>query len=276
MGYEETIQILAKAGIPSPRLEARLLIGHILGIAADSVSSCTVLTDDDAKKLQSALKKRLNHTPLDKILGYKEFYKYTFTTSEDVLSPRPDTEILLEAVLKNTPAPRDILDLGTGSGCLALSLLKEYQNAHAVGVDISQKALNIAIQNAQDLGVSERFKTLCANWFAPDFLSRFSSLFDLIVSNPPYIPTEDISSLSLEVQKHDPFTALDGGKDGLNSYKRLAEITPCLLQKNGFLALEAGINQALSIQHIFENAGLKHFATFKDLSGIERTLLFQK
>lgn len=278
MCYEKTIKTLSDAGISSPRLEARLLIAHILHIDANNVSLKTTIPENLRPLFEIAVQKRLQGMPLDKILGHKEFYKYDFITSEDVLSPRPDTEILLEAALDLTSqnAFQNVLDLGVGSGCILLSLLKENTNIQGVGVDISLKALNIAEQNANRLNVKKRCRFLNKSWFDEDFISALNQHFDLIVSNPPYIKTEDISSLDIEVRQYDPTIALDGGSNGFKDYVQIAKIAPQLLNTGGYIALEVGIDQALKVRHIFEQQGLKHIQTTPDLAGIERVVIFQK
>lgn len=276
--YDKTIKILAEAGVSSPRLEARMLMAHVLKINADSVCGQTILSQKDESDLQELIQKRLNGMPIDKILGHKEFYKYDFITSQDVLSPRPDTEILLmvalDLIIENEL--KNVLDLGVGSGCLLLSLLKEIKYIQGIGVDISSKALSITKQNAKLFGVENRCVFVNKSWFDEDFVSTLNMRFDLIVSNPPYIKTEDIKKLDVEVRNFDPLIALDGGKDGLKDYIRIAEITPQILNDDGYIALEVGINQAAVVQQIFESQGLKHIKTTPDLSGIERVVLFQK
>ena len=278
MCYDKTIKTLSNAGIGSPRLEARLLIAHVLNIDANDVSSRTTVPENLIPLLEIAVQKRLNGMPLDKILGHKEFYKYDFFTSEDVLSPRPDTEILLETALDLTRqnAFQNVLDLGVGSGCVLLSLLKENTNIQGVGVDISSKALNIAKQNAHRLEVEKRCRFLNKSWFDEDFISSLNEQFDLIVSNPPYIKTAEIKDLDIEVRAHDPLVALDGGKDGLKDYIQIAKTAPHLLNTGGYIALEVGIGQALDVRHIFEEQNFKHIQTIPDLSGIERVVVFQK
>lgn len=275
--YEKTIQTLAKAKIQSPCLEARLLIADALGIAPDDVCGQTVLTEDISTKLEQNIQKRLEGMPLDKILGRKGFYKYDFTVSEDVLSPRPDTEILLESALEIAHANQfqNVLELGVGSGCILLSIACEILHIQCVGIDISSKALNIARQNAQRLNVDNRCRLICKSWFDDDLVETFGMRFDMVVSNPPYIKTGDISKLDVSVQKYDPFIALDGGKDGLKHYARIAEIAPKLLKKGGYILLEIGFGQSEDVCRIFETAGLKHIKTLRDLADIERVLVFQ-
>lgn len=278
MLYQELVDTLIKADVCSPRLEARLLIAHVCNLNPNDVTSHVSLTDVQKQHLEMLVQQRLEHKPLDKILGHKEFYKYDFLVTESVLSPRPDTEILLEAVIDiiRTYRLSSVLDLGTGSGCILLSLLKEITSLQGIGVDKSDQALNIAYQNAKILQVDTRCNLLQADWFYPSFTDKIKQRFDMIVSNPPYIPTADIDTLETEVKNFDPILALDGGYDGLDSYRKIAEISPLLLTTNGYVALEIGINQADDVNSIFTGNGFNLLKIIKDLSGIERCLIFVK
>lgn len=277
--FEDVIGQLASAGIASPRLEARLLLAHVLGCESSSTQIFSQnLSVQQEKELDILLHKRLKeHFPLDKILGSKDFYKYTFKVSEDVLSPRPDTEILVEEAIRLMAGRNlNILDLGTGSGCILLSLLKENLQASGIGVDISEKAIDVARQNAVALGVEKQVKWLNASWFEEDFVSHFSGTFEMIVSNPPYIPDQEISSLDAEVKNHDPMSALSGGCDGMESYQRLADVIPMLLSENGYVLLECGQGQAQAVAELFVGKGLKLENILNDLQGIERCVILKK
>lgn len=275
--FEQIITKLTNVGISSPRLEARLLIAAALDIEPAQVATDVLLNDEQVAKIHSMLAQRLQHKPLDKILGHREFYKFDFAVDENVLSPRPDTEILVEEALKLLPQNEaEILDLGTGSGCIIESILAERPRVHGVAVDISEKSLQIARKNAENLGLNERLQFIRADWFATNFTRQLGQQFALITGNPPYIPTADISALEPEVKNYDPPAALDGGSDGFASYRRIAEIAPELLQKGGYILLEAGINQADEIAAIFIKNGLRHIRTANDLSGIARCVILQK
>lgn len=275
--YENLIRRLSLGKIPSPRLEARLLLAAVCGQSADEINSALNLTPVQVKQLESMLNKRLNHMPLDKILGYKAFYKHIFKVDENVLSPRPDTEILLEAAI-NLVARYDlknILDLGIGSGCILLSVLKEFPQLNGVGIDKSDKALAIARENARRLNLEARCTLQQDDWFCPGFSERLPK-FDIIVSNPPYIPVADIPNLDEEVRCYDPQLALNGGCDGLDCYRRIAEFAPFLLTDKGFILLETGINQAQDVQKIFSVQGLMPVDILRDFSGIERCVILRK
>ena len=275
--YQKTINELIEAKIPSPRLEARILIANAVGIEANCVGTDILLNDEQLNKLNTMIAERKNHKPLDKIIGVKGFFCNDFITSEDVLSPRPDTEVLVEEainlILKNNF--NKLLDLGTGSGCIVLSILDKCKEVKATAVDISVKALNIAKQNADNLKVSERCNFVNSGWFDENFSDKIESKYDIIVSNPPYIPTQDISNLEPEVKNFDPMLALDGGADGLDSYKQIAKIAKEKISDNGYVLIEAGINQEQEIINIFTNSGLTHVSSINDLNSIPRCIVFK-
>lgn len=275
--FAEIVQKLVANGIESPRLEARLLIAAAKQIKAEQVFSDIALSALQAAKLEEMLQQRINHKPLDKILGHREFYKTDFKVNEDVLSPRSDTEILVEKALQYLPKNAgNILDLGAGSGCIIESILLECNNLHGTAVDISEKSLALARQNAIDCGVAEHMDFICADWFRSDFLQNFYNKFEMIVTNPPYIPSGEIALLAPEVKNYDPLIALDGGDDGFASYRRIAELAPDLLQDGGYILLEAGYDQAEQIAEIFQLQKLTHIETAADLNGIARCVILQK
>lgn len=276
--YQDIVQKLAMAQIPSPRLEARLLIGAVLKQEPDEITTATCLDEKQQWILNQMLAKRLEHQPLDKILGYKDFYKYRFKVNNDVLSPRPDTEILVENAIKLACRHdlKNVLDLGTGSGCILCSILKDCPQMRGQGVDQSTLALNIALQNLQNLAIDNRAKLVKADWFAKDFTAYVKGKFDLIVSNPPYIPSSDIQYLQEEVKNYDPLAALDGGYDGLDSYRKIAEHVRWLIADYGFVLIEAGIGEAEDIIKIFEKQTFLCQDIINDLSGIQRCIIFRK
>lgn len=241
----------------TPLLDARLL--------SESASS--------AEELALFIQRRQNHEPVSKIIGRRGFWKSDFITTLDVLDPRPDSETMIETVLhtcSDTVQPYRILDIGTGSGCLLFSLLDEYPQAFGIGVDISEKALAVAKMN---LGHRR------AELKKMDLMHPFPNdigLFDIIISNPPYIPTSDIEDLSPDVRLYDPMLALDGGPDGLNAYRALAKHIPEVLKPTGFVFLEVGIHQAESVVDLFKLAGFSHVSTQPDLGGIPRIIVFKK
>ncbi len=224
------------------------------------------LSDSDICKVVERLKKG---EPLSKILGHRGFWKGDFFVDENVLDPRPDSEILIQAVLEKFPDKKQylrILDLGTGSGCLLISLLMEYKNATGIGVDISKKAQTIAQKNALKNGVKAKF-VLSDMANLPKNLGQF----DILISNPPYIPTQDIKTLDRNVKEYDPLLALDGGKDGLDFYRIIADIAPAPI-----VFLEIGQGQEKEVQQIFKSQYWQLWDTKKDFGNITRVLIFKK
>lgn len=262
LNIKNTIDELSQIGIENPRLEAEILLEYC---------------NENNSDLQSLINKRKSGVPLCKIVGHKGFYKHDFIVSEDVLSPRSDTEVLVEKaieILQDKIENSKILELGVGSGCILLSILSDIQNASGVGVDISSKALEITKQNIKKLELEDKVETICSSWFDEDLLSKLSTKFDMIVSNPPYISSSDVLSLDDEVKKYDPLLALDGGIDGLRDYKQIAKISKYLLKKGGVILLEVGIFQYKDVISIFENQSFELVSIIKDLSNVERCLLF--
>jgi len=265
-------ELHAKA-IENPRQDARLLLAHVLNKDQSFLLAYpeTPLSKNQHAKFTNLLQQRLQGRPISKIIGYKEFWSLRFITSEHVLDPRPDSETLIESVLDHVPnknTPYRILDLGTGSGCLLLTLLTEYKNATGIGVDLSPQALNVAQQNAQSLKIHDRVALINARW-----ADALHEKFDIIISNPPYIPSADIAALQDEVKIHDPLLALDGGLDGLDCYREIYQHIPQLLSPKGICAFEIGFDQALSVKEILEKHGLLHLETRHDLSNHPRIIV---
>ncbi len=265
---EDLIKQLSAAQIASPRLEASIILKN-------TAPSYPNLTAGEKAAAYAMLFRRSHHEPLDKIIGYREFYKSVFKVNHNVLSPRPDTEILVEKALSLLPENKEsrILDLGTGSGCILLSLLAERKQANGVGLDISPAALAVAAENAEALDIAGRCHLVVGSWndmsFPPDS-------FDMIVSNPPYIAHDEIAGLDKEVRDFDPIVALDGGVDGYSCYREIAAFTPLILQKGGYILLESGAGQAENIADIFVQCGLELVEKAKDLAGINRCVILKK
>lgn len=264
---------LIKADVTTPSLDARLLMQHILQVEhADLIANENrQLTDDQANTFQTYLTRRLAGEPVSRILGIREFYGRDFKTSPAVLDPRPDTETLITLCLEYLPPDLEqtILDLGTGSGILAITLLAERPLKRAVAADLSPAALAIASDNAKHWGVSRRISFTQSNWF-----ENIEGTYDLIVSNPPYIPARDIPNLEIEVRNHDPHLALDGGKDGLDPYRAIAAQAAQFLVPNGIVAVEIGAGQAEDIISIFKTQNFKCLASHRDLGNHIRALAF--
>lgn len=265
---------LEKAGVTSARLDADLLMAETLGVGRAYVMAHAEqeLTKQEAGAYRAILARREQREPLSHITGTREFWSLPFRVSNQVLDPRPDSETLVEAVLDSLEGREGrlrILDLGTGSGCLLLSLLNELPNASGTGVDISEAALAIARENAAMLGLESRTAFVQSDWTA-----EVKGRFDLIVSNPPYIPTAELADLMPEVRDHEPFQALWGGPDGMASYRRLAGSLPQFLKQGGAVFLEIGRGQEATVQSIFSQAGWQPSGEYTDLAGIVRSLAF--
>ena len=276
--FQEIVQKLATANIDSPLLETREIFAFALHKQPAEIYSGSEVGEAEKQQILKLVQQRLQHFPLDKIIGRKGFYKSEFITNESVLSPRPDTEILVEKALALLPPSSNaaVLDLGTGSGCIIESILQERPNLTGAAADISEHALQTARQNAKNLGVSQRLKFICADWFESGFLAHFPQKFAMIVTNPPYIPQDDIKNLEPEVKDHDPLLALSGGASGFDSYQKIAELAPFLLQDGGWILIEVGIGQARKIADIFSARGLVLKEIAADLAGIERCVILQK
>ena len=225
--------------------------------------------------LRALTARRVRREPMAYILGEREFWGLTFKVTPAVLVPRPDSETLIEAVHELLPERGQrlsILDLGVGSGCLLLTLLREYPESTGVGMDASAEALAVARGNADSLGVAGRTKLVESDWRRPDWLERLPRPFDIVVSNPPYIAAATIDRLMPEVAQFEPRLALDGGPDGLAAYRTIASAAPKLITRGGWLVVEAGEGQSAEIARLFVASGLTPKPPWRDLGGIERVV----
>ncbi|MBR3746878.1 MAG: peptide chain release factor N(5)-glutamine methyltransferase [Selenomonadaceae bacterium] len=259
------------AHIDNPRLDAEILLAHVLKWRRLRlyVDSDKILPLESVLRFNQLVNRRLEGFPVAYLTGSKDFMGLTFAVNENVLIPRPDTEILAEGVGKYLRGlGREVIfaDLGAGSGAICVSILKFVQSARACAVDVSAEALDVAKLNAAKFHVDDRIKFFCGDLFEP-----LTGKFDAIVSNPPYIPTNDLKTLQSEV-KREPQLALDGGIDGLNFYRRIISDAPRFLTAGGLLAVEVGINQAQAVKTLAEAAGFVDIQIFKDLAGIERVV----
>ncbi len=255
------------AGIAdNPRLEARLLLAHALGLTmADVIANPDRVVDPTP--FLAMLNRRMTHEPIAYLLGSREFWSLDLLVSPATLIPRPDSETIVAAALDLAPAPTLVLDLGTGSGCLLLAILHERPTAFGIGVDRSFDALVVARQNAVRCGLSTRTGFVRGDW-ATAMIGRF----DLIVCNPPYIPRQDIPTLMPDVARYEPRAALDGGPDGLDAYRRLVPDLPRLLTRDGHAVLEVGAGQAQAVAELGRDQGLR--AEIRpDLVGIARAVI---
>lgn len=269
---KKAVTTLSEASIDTAKLDAELLLAHVLGVSRLELKKIDpVLERDDERNFEALVARRAEREPVAYILGTKEFWSLEFKVSPAVLCPRPDTEILVEAALKRAERSGGlrILDLGTGSGAILLSLLSELPDATGVGVDISSQALEIAKENALNLGLASRADFLLGSWTE----GLLNQEFDLIVSNPPYIESSVISGLEPEVAVFEPKLALDGGGDGLDAYRKLIPQLPLYLRFGGWAILEVGEAQASAVQQLMSEQKLTKRSIAKDYQGIDRCVI---
>lgn len=270
---------LEAAGIESPELDARLLLGEVLRLDLTGLVAAAAhpLTANEAAALDSLIQRRIDGEPVARLLGRKEFWGLSLALSPATLVPRPDTETIVEAALARLRQDGRgdrlrIADLGTGSGAILLALLSELPNAQGVGTDINRDALSIAARNATALGLSGR-----ASFIACDYADALRGPFDLIVSNPPYIPSRDIDDLAIEVRAHDPRLALDGGADGLAAYRGIIPAAFERLAPGGVVVVEVGQGQDVDVARLMAEAGFDTSVPAKaDLNGVPRASMGRK
>jgi release factor glutamine methyltransferase len=264
---------LRAAGVEAARRDASLLLGAALGSGADALRARPERPVDAAASAAFAalVDRRVRREPVSRILGHREFWSLPFKITPATLDPRPDSETVVAAVLArigDRSAPLAILDLGTGSGCLLLALLAELPAARGLGIDICAAALRTARENAVALGLAGRAEFVCGAWAA-----AVAGAWQVIVSNPPYIVTDDLRDLAPEVQGYDPRLALDGGADGLAAYRALAPDIARLIAPGGLAALEIETARSEAVENVLRAAGLSVLGRERDLSGRERCVL---
>lgn len=265
------------AGLADPATDARVLICGLLDLSPTALllDGDKAVAADLAARVEDAIVRRLAREPVYRILGRRDFYGLDLALSEGTLEPRPDTEILVDVILPHlrtmvaSGLKPKIVDLGTGTGAIALALLQECPEAEAMGIDISQDALKTAEANAERNGFSSRFTTRAGPWF-----ERTSERFDLIISNPPYIRSDVVVGLEPEVTNFDPMAALDGGPDGLEAYRAIAAEALEHLEAHGLVGLEIGFDQRDDVTQIFEEAGFSLLEERRDYGGNDRVLVF--
>ncbi|MGI8467102.1 MAG: peptide chain release factor N(5)-glutamine methyltransferase [Pyrinomonadaceae bacterium] len=266
-------EILRENKVTEPRREAVSLLAFALQkdkiflVAHDNYK----LSAEEETRFQNFLQRRANREPLQYIRGTQEFYGLDFTVTPDVLIPRPETELIVEnavKILRPIENPR-VCEVGVGSGCISVSILHEIKNARAIGLDISEKALEIAKKNAGRNNVSERLKLKISDVFA----ALDNEKFDLIVSNPPYISVDEMETLQAEVRGFEPLAALTDGKDGLSIIEKIISESPEFLRGgNGYLLMEIGFNQARKVSEMFDKTVWQSLEFLPDLQGIARTV----
>jgi release factor glutamine methyltransferase len=274
--WKQARQQLEAAGIAGPVIDARLLVE-----AAAEATRVEIVTDpyraltpEQEARLEDYLSRRANREPVSHILGRKGFWKIILQVTPDVLTPRPDTETVVEYVLRDFPehAPWHVLDLGVGSGAILLSILAERPAAKGLGVDVSEEALAVARENAANLGLASRTALLRGDWT----WGLGEATFDLVVSNPPYIASHVIEELEPEVRDHEPRLALEGGADGLDHYRTLAPEILRVLKPGGRFAVEIGYDQKDAVEALFREAGAAGVVTIRDLGDRDRVVAGSK
>jgi release factor glutamine methyltransferase len=268
---------LAQAGVLSPRLDSEVLLAHTLNLSRTSLwtQAARVLSDSEKKIAKKNIERRSKREPVSLIVGHQEFWSLDFIVDENVLAPRPETELLIETALKciSSQHPVKILDLGTGSGVLAVVMAKEIPECKVSAIDIDPKALIIAKENAARHKVADRIEFVCADLRK----SEWSGSYSMILSNPPYIKSADIQKIMPEVQSYEPGKALDGGVTGLDFYRAIIPMAVDRLAENGFLILEIGHTQATEVTALLKKFSCyKDIEVFQDYSGYDRVVKAQK
>lgn len=275
--YEEGRRILEQAGLPDAALDARFLLEEVCGTNLQTllVFPEKKVTEEEANQYRAFVQRRKDREPTAMILGEWDFMGLTFRLNKSTLIPEQDTEVLVETALEELKrrgpgeAPLRILDLCTGSGCILLSLLHELRNAGGLGTDLSEEALEAARENAVRLGLQERGTFRQGDLWEPVGDERF----DLIVSNPPYVPTDVIPTLEPEVRCGEPYAALDGGEDGLVFYRRILKEAAGHLKPSGIIIVESGFDEAAQIAALMQDQKLRGIRTVKDYGGLDRVVL---
>jgi release factor glutamine methyltransferase len=269
--FRQYISLLKDNGVESSEMDVLLLFNFAL----DTTSDQYIFAEDrqiskfELERIKTLIDRRARHEPVAKIIGKKLFWDYSFYVDVNVLDPRPETEVLVQAVLNNVGAARTILDLGTGSGCIAISLALMLKQVSVSASDISEKALLIARQNAEENGAMVSF--VISDWF-----SSFSKRFDIIVSNPPYISSSDFTKLPNDVRSYDPKLALVGGRDGLDCYRKIAQSLSLHLNNDGLAFFEIGFGQKQGVTKIFSQEGFSVVNVWNDINSLERVICVKK
>ena len=280
--YEYGRERLNAAGIEECSVDAWYLLEFVTGLdrTAYFLKPDEKITDEQGSLYKAYLEQRAQHIPLQHITGVQEFMGLEFAVNEHVLVPRQDTETLVECVLSYVQPQMKVLDMCTGSGCILLSLLLELPQALGTGVDVSEGALCVAKENRKRLGLEQRAELIQSDLFSADYFRKNSGNdhmeYDMLISNPPYIRTEDIEGLMEEVRFHDPVLALDGKENGLYFYEKITEQAGTYLKPGGWLMYEIGCDQGMDVSEIMKKNGFEQIEIKKDLAGLDRVVTGRK
>ncbi|MAI02885.1 MAG: protein-(glutamine-N5) methyltransferase, release factor-specific [Rickettsiales bacterium] len=262
------------AGYKTPINEIRAMISDTIDISLINqiTNSEIIINEKEEKKLKKALNRRIKKEPKERILNKKIFRDVDLILNKNTFIPRSETELLIDIVIEKKISPKYLLELGTGSGAISISLMKNFPQSRTVATDINQKSLKLAKKNAKKNKVIDQINFICCNW-----LDIFVNIeFDLIVANPPYIRTGVINSLDPEVKKYDPHLALDGGLDGLNAYKEILHALKPLLKPNTVIIFEIGFDQAKKVSKLMKEVNIMNIKVFKDYSNKDRFIMGSK
>ncbi|NBQ49569.1 MAG: peptide chain release factor N(5)-glutamine methyltransferase [Marivivens sp.] len=261
------VRQLTDAGVPDAPRDARRLLAHAVGVEAGRLTLILPepVTQEAEARFAALLQRRAGREPVSHLLGYREFYGRRFKVTRNVLDPRPETEILIEVALQDAFA--SVIDLGTGSGCILLTLLAEMPEARGVGTDLSEDACRVAEDNMHALYLGERAAILRTSW-----ADGIEGQVDLVVSNPPYIGLDEMDGLSPEVHDHEPHMALTDGGDGLSAYQEISQQAANLLRVGGRLIVEIGPTQADAVAQMFADNGFEKVRVIQDLDGRDRVV----
>ncbi len=264
---------LKKYKIPNPEIDLRILLNNSRLSKNEIILSNFKINQINIKKFTLMINRRLAYEPISKIINKKSFWKDDFFVNQFVLDPRPETEILIEEIQKIFCNKRNnfkILDIGTGSGAIAISLAREFENADILAIDISEDAIKVADKNIREKKLHNRIK------LEKTTINNINDNFDLIVSNPPYLTNKELGNISKEIRNFEPLISLDGGEDGLNFYREFARKIPKIMNSNGYFIIEIGAKQYDHCREIFSNSSLKFEKKTKDLQKKDRIMVFSK
>ena len=264
---------LKKNKIPNPEIDLRVLLNYSRLFKNEIILSNFNINQINIKKFNLMLNRRLANEPISKIINKKSFWKDDFYVNEFVLDPRPETEIIIEESHKffnNKKSNLKILDIGTGSGAIAISLAREYENADILAIDISEDAIKVAYKNIKDKKLHNRIK------LKKTTIDDINENFDLIVSNPPYLTKNELENISQEIRNFEPFVSLDGGEDGLSFYREFAKKIPQIMNSNAYFIIEIGAKQYDDCREIFSVSSLKFEKKTQDLQKKDRIMVFSK